>query len=217
MSIQSRSPQLRSLYAGLLLAALQSCSWLEAPTQSGAVLFQDDFSRTSSGWDRYRDRVYQADYMDGSFSIQILAADADAWSNPGLDFGDVRVEVDALKVEGPDDNRFGILCRYQDPLNFYFFLISSDGYAGIGQRQDGHATLLTGDSMLPREAVLQGSVSNHLRADCVGSQLTLYVNGIRVAEAGASAWARGDVGLTAGSGSQPGVIVTFDNFSVLQP
>jgi hypothetical protein len=71
--------------------------------------------------------------------------------------------------------------------------------------------------MLPRDAVLQGSVANHLRADCSGSQLRLYVNGIGVAEAQASEWARGDVGLLTGTGVQPGVVIDFDNFSVLQP
>lgn len=206
-----------SLLAVLLLAALQACSWLEVPTQPGAVLFQDDFSRTSSGWDRYRDAVYRSDYQDGSFRFEVLAPDTDAWANPGLDFGDVRIEVDAMKAEGPDDNRFGILCRYQDPLNFYFFLISSDGYVGIGLRKEGRATLLSADTMLPRDAVLQGSVANHLRADCSGSQLRLYVNGIGVAEAQASEWARGDVGLLTGTGVQPGVVIDFDNFSVLQP
>lgn len=217
MAIHRRSRTWFSLLAVLLLAALQACSWLEVSTQPGAVLFQDDFSRTSSGWDRYRDAVYRSDYQDGSFRFEVLAPDADVWANPGLDFGDVRIEVDALKVEGPDDNRIGILCRYQDPLNFYFFLISSDGYVGIGLRKDGRGTLLSADTMLPRDAVLQGSVANHLRADCFGSQLRLYVNGISVAEAQASEWARGDVGLLTGTGVQAGVVIDFDNFSVLQP
>jgi hypothetical protein len=38
-----------------------------------------------------------------------------------------------------------------------------------------------------------------------------------VAEAQASEWARGDVGLLTGTGVQPGVVIDFDNFSVLQP
>jgi hypothetical protein len=217
VAIHRRSRIWFSLLAVVPLAALQACSWLEVQAQPGAVLFQDDFSRTSSGWDRYRDSVYRSDYQDGSFRFEILAADTDAWANPGLDFGDVRIEVDALKVDGPDDNRYGILCRYQDPLNFYFFLISSDGYAGIGLRQDGQSTLLSADTMLPRDAVLQGSAVNHLRADCVGNELRLLVNGFSVAEAQASEWARGDVGLLTGTGAQPGVVIDFDNFSVLQP
>ena len=46
---------------------------------------------------------------------------------------DLRIEVDVSKQNGPDDNAFGVLCRYQDPENFYYFLISSDGFGGIGR------------------------------------------------------------------------------------
>ena len=34
---------------------------------------------------------------------------------PGLKFTDVRIEVDALKVGGERDNRFGIICRAISP------------------------------------------------------------------------------------------------------
>ena len=32
---------------------------------------------------------------------------------------------------GPDDNDFGIICRYIDDNQFYYAIISSDGYYGI--------------------------------------------------------------------------------------
>lgn len=43
----------------------------------------------------------------------------DAWANQSRSFpGDVRIEVDAAKIGGPDDNDFGVICRYQDIDNF---------------------------------------------------------------------------------------------------
>jgi hypothetical protein len=205
-----------ALAATLLLGAAR-CTWTEIPAESGSVLFQDDFARASSGWDRYQDSLYSSDYIDGVFRISIAAPDTNAWATPGLDIGDVRIEVEATKVSGPDDNVFGILCRYQDSQNFYFFLISSDGFAGVGVRRAGETTLLSGLAMTPSEAVLQGSARNHLRADCFGDQLDLYVNGQAVAHAVASDWLRGDVGLIAGTYAEPGVVIDFDNFSALQP
>jgi hypothetical protein len=193
------------------------CALYQFPIQPGDVLFQDDFDRPDSGWDRYHDATYSADYVNGAYRVHILTPDTDAWANPRLRFGDVRIEVDATKWGGPDDNIFGVLCRYQDVRNFYYFLVSSDGYAGIGAYKEGRRKLLTGESLLPSPAVAQGDTGNHLRADCLGFKLDFYVNGFLVAQAQAAEWMEGDVGLLAGTYTEPGTEILFDNFSVRQP
>ncbi len=205
-----------NLMAILLLVSLivAACSVTADP---GEVVFQDDFSRPVSGWDRYYDPTYSSDYYEGGYRIHVLEPNTDAWASPRLDLADVQIEVDATKLGGPDDNVFGVLCRYKDSRNFYFFLVSSDGYTGIGVYKDGRRRLLTDDSLLPSEAVNRGNALNHIRADCNGYQLRLLVNGILVAEAQAAEWPRGDVGLIAGTYDQAGTEILFDNFSVLQP
>jgi hypothetical protein len=205
------------LAAAALALSILACNLQSPPAVSGDVLFQDDFSRTLSGWDRYRDAVYSADYAPGGYRIQVFAPQTDAWANPGLNLSDVRIEFDAAKQSGPDNNAFGVLCRYQNARSFYFFLVSSDGYTGIGISLDGRRKLLSGDTMLPSGAVLLGEAVNHIRADCIGDQLALYVNGILVAQAQSSQWGDGDVGLTAGSYDEAGVDILFSNFSVIQP
>lgn len=201
------------IFTALLIAA---CSWTP-PVNSGEVLFQDDFSREISGWDQVDQPEYKADYYQGTYSIEILAPNTDAWSTPGLAFGNVIVQVEASKAAGPDDNLFGLLCRYQDARNFYFFVVSSDGYAGIGLNKDGRRQLLSGEALLPSAAVRQGQAGNVLRADCLEFNLRLYVNGVLVAEAQAAEWPRGDVGLISGSYDEAGVRLLFDNFSVVKP
>lgn len=201
----------------LLGVLLTGCASLGAGLDPGQVIFQDDFSRPTSGWDRYHDTTYLSDYSDGAYRIHVLTPNTDAWANPDLNLSDVRIEVDASKAAGPDNNVFGVLCRYQDSRNFYFFLASSDGYAGIGVYKDGRRRLLSDKSLLPSPAVHRGQGSNHLRADCVGYRLTLYVNGQLVAESQAAEWPSGDIGLIAGTYDLPGADVVFDNFSVLQP
>src|SRR3989337_2357847 len=89
-------------------------------------------------------------------------------ANPGLSFTDVQVEVDATKNGGPDDNDFGLICRYQDTENFYAFLISSDGFYSIMKYSGGSSETLGPDAMLSTDTVLQGDNTNHLRADCIG-------------------------------------------------
>lgn len=189
-----------------------------ATAPAATVLFQDNFSNPASGWDRVNVKDGITDYTaEGAYRILVNLPNTDVWSNPGLTFTDVRIEVDATKVGGPDDNDFGVQCRYQDDNNFYFFLISSDGYYAIGKVKDGEQILLSGESMDYSDAVLQGMATNHIRADCVGAHLALYVNGVTLAAVEDGDLTQGDVGLMAGTFDQPGTDILFDNFTVLQP
>lgn len=196
---------------------LGGCNWLVPPVGPGEVLFQDDFTRTSSGWDRYQDDVYRADYQDSKYHIEIFTPETVAWSLPKLSFQDVWISVETERVKGPEDNAFGVICRYENPSNFIFFLISSDGFAGIGQYIDGEKTLLSDKSLLPTDAVHKGDEGNFIQAECVGDRLTLYVNNSRVAEAIVEDIRSGDVGLIAGTYADPDVEIRFDNFSTVQP
>jgi hypothetical protein len=73
------------------------------------------------------------------------------------------------------------------------------------------------EEMLPSGAILSGSGLNHLRADCIDSQLTFFVNGQLAAQVFDSDFATGDVGILAGTFNEPGVDVVFDNFVVVKP
>lgn len=187
------------------------------PEEPGSLLFQDNFTDPSSGWDRVRTEEGMTDYDVDKYRIVVNARNADYWANPGLDFGDAVITVETLKLSGPDDNNYGVLCRYQDRDNFYFFVISSDGYYGIGKVENGKQQLLEPEQMYPSDAILQGNQYNNLRVVCSGSQLVLTVNGELVAETEDHAFQRGDIGLMVGSFDQPGVDVLFDHFTVTVP
>jgi hypothetical protein len=211
---------LTALLVPLLLAcSLSSLSRLfgEYPQNPGDLLFQDGFSDPSSGWDRVQGPEGMTDYQDGRYRIVVNAANADYWANPGLYFRDVVVDVDAGKSGGPDDNDFGILCRYQDTENFYFLIISSDGYYGIGIVEDGEQRLLEPPQMYHSNSILPGEAVNHLQATCQGSRLALYVNGDFIAEADDATFSNGDIGLIVGSFDLPGVDIWFDNLMVRNP
>jgi len=195
------------------------------PGRNGSVpsaarlLYADDFSRVTSGWDRRVDDQATTDYSSGAYRIYVPEANTDAWSNPGRNYRDVRIEVDATAVGGPEDNAFGILCRYKDVHDFYYFLISSDGYAGIGLKLSDNRRILSSEDgkLKVSRAVIPGLVTNHLRAECKGDLLSLYVNGDLVARATNTALAEGDVGLFAGTYEEGGTDIRFNSFSVYQP
>lgn len=212
------------VFAFLVLASLAcqatsggGSTTADQPAQPSNLLFQDDFSDSSSGWDQVTTETGITDYTNDAYRIYVNETGTDVWANPGLEFTDVTVEVEARKMDGPDDNDFGVICRSVDISNFYFFVISSDGYYGIGKISDAGQELIGMDAMQPSESILQGETTNTIRADCIGNSLSLYVNGDKLAEVQDSQFSNGDVGLIAGSFDTPGTDILFDNFSVTRP
>lgn len=189
------------------------------PTQAaGEILFSDDFSNPNSGWKVWNSQEAVIEYAEGGLQFTINQLNYDYWSLPGKDFSNVTLAVDAALKEGPTDNDFGLICRMQDEYNFYAFLISSDGYGGIVKVKDGLYQVLNSESGLEYGAMIQQDLAvNLIRADCIGSTLTLYVNHEKFLEVEDSDFTDGDVGLLAGSYSQSGVRILFDNFYVLNP
>ena len=211
--------QTRNLAVVLFLAlAVSACGGAVSTPESG-VLLQDDFSEPGSGWDRVNEAEGSTDYQDGGYRIFVNEINYSVWANPNqASYTDVRVEVDARKIGGEDDNEFGIICRHADAGNYYAAVISSDGFFGFWRRTDGGDLAIIGyDQMQTSDAIHLGSESNHIRLDCVGSTLTLYSNGQMVGEASDSTIPSGDVGLYAGTFDVAGTDVLFDDFIVYEP
>lgn len=213
----------RLLWLGALALAGASCGGLVAAGNtpelpSGSVLFQDDFSDPASGWERLSDSdAGLLDYTAGVYRIRVDQAQRMLAAGPGLEFSDVRLEVEALKAAGPPDDDFGLFCRAQREEGFYFFAISSDGYYGVGKVRQGEPEWIGMQAMLPSEAIRQGKVFNRLRADCAGDRLELYANGSLLASVQDADFTTGEVGLWAGAFAEAGTEVYFDNFAVLAP
>jgi len=187
-------------------------------TPSGAVLFQDDFSDPSSGWEIFNQiETGTMDYFDSFFRIHVLGEYQMLSSSPGLFFSDVQVEADMIKVVGESDDMFGLVCRAMDKQNYYFFVVSSDGYYGIGKVIAGVQSILGTQGMMPSEIISQGKNKNHLRADCIGDKLILSVNGQELQSVIDNDLDHGDVGILAGTLQDPENVVLFDNFQAINP
>ena len=188
----------------------------EQSLPSGSVLFVDDFSNPASGFDHFMTAEGIMDYDSGGYRILVNSLQTNFWATPRKDFSDVSMEVDIGKLGGPDENRIGLLCRFSNN-NYYFFLVTSDGYYGIGIYFNGQAILLGQNELQANENIKKGLAVNHLRADCAGNMLTFYVNGVQVTSIQDGTLLSGDVGLLAGTFAESGVDIIFDNFMVLKP
>ena len=183
------------------------------------VYFQDDFSNNTTGWPMVRTDEGVTDYENAVYRIFVNIANQDYFATPGLSpKKDVRVDVDATKVGGSDDNDLGVICRYQDNNNLYQFVISSDGYVGIMKWVDGSLQGIGAETLIESSAVNMGNAHNHIRADCIGDTLTLYVNDQQVSSVQDTSFTNGgDVGIFAGTYDEPGTDIHFDNFLVSAP
>jgi hypothetical protein len=209
-----------SLLIVLSLACSTTAPVVSAPqdqtASSGSVLFQDDFARPISGWDRFISAEGTMDYDAAGYRMLVNSLNTNFWSTPHKNFADVRMEVDAGKLGGPDENRIGLLCRFTGN-DYYFFLMSSDGFYGIGIFTGGQGVLLGQSEMQASSNIKKGLAVNHLRADCTGDTLTFYVNGFQLISVQDARLKSGDIGLLAGTFAQPSVDVIFDNFVALKP
>lgn len=220
------------LVISVLLLASLACKVTEkgvifedTSTPSPKILYQDDFSDTSSGWPSSTDADGITDYDSGYYRIRV---DTIGSEGNGMDIwvssreklkADVYIDVTVTKAAGPDDNDMGVLCRYtkkDDAFYFYYFLITSDGYAAIEKMKAGSSEIISGKEMAQSSAIKKTGV-NHIRAECIGEKLTLFVNGIRVASATDDEFSDGTIGLIAGTFSTPGVDIHFDDLMVTEP
>ena len=200
----------------LLLSACSPAALPILPTANpGETLYQEEFDDNTSGWDRISNENGIMDYDGGGYRMLVQQPGYNLWSTPEKNFGDVRVEADVFRLNGPEENRMGLICRYQNG-DYYFFVISNDGYYAVGKFIGGQVLLIGQSAMQPSELIERQAV-NHLRADCVGNTLTFYVNYNQVASVQDTDFANGDVGLVAGAFAEPGMDVLFDHFTVLQP
>jgi hypothetical protein len=181
------------------------------------VLFKDGFSHPTGGWRTFEDSLSFAGYKNGGFRLSAKVPHYQFWSVPGLNFRDAVIYTHAQKLGGPDDNMFGVLCRYQDSSNYYAFVIGSDGYYGIYKMVSGQQSLVAQEHMDFSEKIQRGGQENKIMALCKDDQLALVVNDSTLLLVEDDTFSHGDVGLIVGNFSEPGVDVLFDDFVVIKP
>jgi hypothetical protein len=204
----------------ILTLTLSSLACFSTKTQTPAsdILFSDDFTTTEKKWDQVDNANASTNYFNNAYRIVVNDTNTDAWANPGKEsFTDVSIEVDATKNGGPDDNDFGVICRYKDSDQFYYAVISSDGYYGIMKMTANGGSPIGSENLLESDKIIQGRATNHIRFDCTGSTLTLSVNGTQIDQKTDTELTIGNVGLLAGTFDTAGTDILFDNFIVYKP
>lgn len=206
------------------LTALSACSLIknnpstQATLAPGTLLATEDFSVTPNGWGSMGRTGGEIAFEYQGLTIKVNTPNFMFWSVNGSKFTDTRIEADAVLLEGPSNDNFGVICRFVDNENFYAFVISHDGYYGIFKFMDGVISMGNETSNLEYSDVIRkGGVVNHITATCQGEILSLSVNDTLLSQIQDSSFSEGQVGLIASAYSDPGVKVLFDNLEIYQP
>ena len=186
------------------------------PTPAPQVLFSDDFSDNTSGWDTYEDEDGWVNYEGGWLHVtNYTTSEYNTASHAHQHFADFILEVETKLVAGTDDNYHQICVRTKDTMNYYFFDISADGYYAIGTVVEGSTEPLLAEPTRSIHILKGRDVTNLVRVECVGSTLRLSVNGHLLQEFTDTRFRSGDIALAASSLAGTSTEVAFDNIVVI--
>lgn len=151
-------------------------------SESGEVYFQTEFDDVEGWWLRPVPEVNQSKYRvfedNGQLYMEINPQGVTlyAFYDLVLNNPDVQVDTVAQKVAGPNTNNLSIICRASD-AGWYEFSMTSGGYWFIWLYYNGkYSQLATGAS----RAINMKNQANQLTATCIGSNLTFYINQVKL-------------------------------------
>ena len=223
----------------------------QAPAVSGAVVYESDFSSPENGllggqplflspsedgaqtagvytdYDALNLRAnIPADHEFFSYSSFASTGGVFAGDRELVDLADVSVQVYGASREWETGLAYGVHCREAlGEGTYYEAAISLDDYdnTAVILRGDGEDFEELGSAPLPATATTANGEWNLFRLDCIGDQITFYVNGEQVLTATDSTYTTGAVALTtvayvpeeAGEGN-PGASASadFDNLQI---
>ena len=181
------------------------------PVPQGRLLLEDEFIEEGR-WQVLADEDHNKGYEDGHYYILAETAQYNYWSVAGESFADFVLEIETRQIDGPDENDYGVILRYQDDNNFYSFRISGDGYYAFDKIVDGEFYDII--RWQESQVIRQGSSRNTIRVEAIGDTMNFCVNDEFLDTAIDPSFSAGDVGVVVGTYENVGVHIAFDNLRV---
>ena len=175
------------------------------------LVFRDGFDSEDGSWHTYSTGNGSVLYENGKLHIKDYT-DSEYVSPSGIQmqYSDFALEVEMALVSGSSASCQIVICRYSQTGSYYLFYIDGNGEYSIQKYIEGVWTTLK--AATPSSYIKTGlGVTNEVRVDCVGDSLTLYVNGVSVAQASDGELAIGKVFLAVQSIGDEYTEAAFDN------
>ncbi len=187
------------------------------------VIYEDDFSDSSSGWTVGSSDTGEARYGNGGYRLLTKRTSSIiAGTNPAIgQLSDFVLEVDAKSLSSARDSSYGVILKQQDTSRFdnlyYFHISSSSGQYKVERLSNGKWSTLT--EWTDSTHISKAPSVNQLKVICRGKQIELYVNDISLATITDDSFPNGFIGLAAASGfeAESKADVVFDNITIYIP
>lgn len=150
----------------------------DAPPAAGGTLYATGFEDAAqlADWELFEDGIVSAQVADGQLVVAVSAVtDTGTWSGLNFTFENFALEVDATKLDGPDDNGIFVVFRLTGSDNYNRFDISSDGYYSLSVVRGGIQRVVSDWRASP--AINTGEASNRIRVEARGDEFRFAVNG----------------------------------------
>jgi len=211
--IKLAMPLIEAARSGQVAYQQEALPVMQMPV-TAKVIYQDDFSDSESGWptgENFREAYY---YQNGKYWIEIKPSQHYRPVTRGSNLENIILQIDARVERSSSDGEFGVVCRFQDENNMYYFVITQDGYYAIYKYMDAEWYPLI---EYTQSAQLANKRETTVTASCIGNTLSLAVDGRLLGEAQDSSFSEGQYGIFAGTYNNGNSIVSFDNLIVSQP
>jgi hypothetical protein len=182
----------------------------------GELLFEEPFNAAGT-WGVEDTETHAIAVADGALRITIKAADWRAFALSSR-LADFYLEVTATAADCGGEDSYGVLYRYVDADNFYYFGLGCGARYRARHYQDGEWKELI--NWTQADVVASGEGENGERVlglRAVGERFYFFANGQFLAEAADSALADGRLALLANSSPEAGLSVAFDDLRVYAP
>lgn len=156
---------------------------------------------------------------EGEFLLSVDFPGSMFWTTAGRrNLANGVYEVEGQVISGSSETAYGLVFRAEDSArNFYYFLVSSDGYYSIGgcmeECVDNQFIPIAPEMWILTDTITPNANDRHtLRVEADGSVLAYFIDGVEIGRFTDTTLAAGDIGLFVQT-FDSGATVAFDNLT----
>jgi hypothetical protein len=181
---------------------------------AGEIIYQDDFSPSTSRWHSSWEDPGSMQIKDGQLVLQVSSSYTLSWATVDYAYEAMSISTTAQVLAGSGDGDFGFVCGVTDGQRFTVLEVSEDGYFSIWKR-NGNQTHTLVDWTYAEVIAAGGALQ--LSAECSSESLKLAVNNGMLAEVVDPQFTPGAVGFIVGTFSGSNLSVSFDDVEIRIP
>ncbi len=199
-------------------------TWTASPTLSPTatspvgILLEESFDDPLTPWMKTSGGNWATGIARKMYFMIVSAPKVEITSaRTWIKLADVRIEADITQENG--EGYYGFNCRESAGGNYYTIFVTTDGHYGFGHNINNELHILEYWELPELDPPIDPKGTNHIRADCRGNALTLFINGVPIDRTTVDGLGPGYVGMMIGTRSEDTrrFVVFYDNLVIYAP